>query len=278
MALDQITSQSIADNAISAGDLADGSITAAKLHDTAIADKLGYTPASAATVASQISDLVAGAPTALNTLNELAAALGNDANYAATITTALGTKANTSSLSTVATSGSYNDLSSKPTLGSLAALNSVSASNISDGAVTAAKLGSNAVFLTQFSARTSQHSLGGDSGWVDHLSMDFTVNRTCSCLFIYSSSSSFESGVVQGFARLILDGTMIGYNSAVAKQSTANAAGSGTCIWDKQGVTAGTHTIKVQLRNTAGGSSWITPYWSADGQTANTLGVVYYGG
>lgn len=67
-------------------------------------------------VDTAISNLIDGAPLALNTLNELAAALGDDANYATTITNALALKANTSSLATVATSGSYNDLTNKPTL------------------------------------------------------------------------------------------------------------------------------------------------------------------
>jgi hypothetical protein len=132
------------------------------------------------------------------------------------------------------------------------------------------------VFFTQSAHRTSQQSLVGDSGWQDHLSMDFTVGRTCNAMFLYSSSSSFESGPAQGFARLILDGTMIGFNSCVAKQSTANAAGSGTVFWDRQNISVGSHTIKIQVRNTQGGSTWITPYWSADSQTANTLTALFY--
>ena len=66
-------------------------------------------------------------------------------------------------------------------------------------------------------------------------------------------------------------------NACVAKQSTANSAGSGCVIWDKQYLPAGTHTVTVQIRNTISGSTWVTPYWSADGQTANTLSVMYYG-
>jgi hypothetical protein len=65
-------------------------------------------------VNAQIANLVDTAPTTLNTLNELATALGNDPNFATTITTQLGLKANTSSLATVATSGSYNNLTNKP--------------------------------------------------------------------------------------------------------------------------------------------------------------------
>lgn len=72
--------------------------------------------ASKTYVDTAVSNLVNSAPTTLDTLNELATALGDDPNFATTITTALGNKVNTSSLATVATSGSYNDLTNKPTI------------------------------------------------------------------------------------------------------------------------------------------------------------------
>jgi dsDNA-binding SOS-regulon protein len=72
--------------------------------------------ASETYVGTQISNLVDTAPETLNTLNELAAALGDDANFATTTATALGNKANTADLAAVATSGSYTDLSNKPTI------------------------------------------------------------------------------------------------------------------------------------------------------------------
>ena len=72
--------------------------------------------ASEAYVTNAITALKAGAGSALDTLNELATALGNDANFSATMTTQLGLKANSSSLSTVATTGVYADLLSKPVL------------------------------------------------------------------------------------------------------------------------------------------------------------------
>ena len=149
-------------------------------------------------------------------------------------------------------------------------------SKIASDAVSLAKLNYSGLFMTQFSARQTAHSLAGDSGWQDHLSMTFTVGKQCNALFIYSNSSSFESGPVQGFARILLDGTMIGYNSCVAKQSTANAAGSGTVFWDRQNISAGSHTVKVQLRNTQSSSTWVTPYFSIDDQTANSLGALFY--
>ena len=67
-------------------------------------------------VDTKVAGLVDSAPEALNTLNELAAALGDDPNFATTMSTAIGKKANSADLATVATSGSYNDLSNKPTI------------------------------------------------------------------------------------------------------------------------------------------------------------------
>ena len=67
-------------------------------------------------VNTQISNLVDSAPTTLNTLNELATALGNNPNFATSVTTTLGNKANKADLANVATSGSYVDLTNKPTI------------------------------------------------------------------------------------------------------------------------------------------------------------------
>ena len=72
--------------------------------------------ASETYVNNAITALKAGAGSALDTLNELATALGNDANFSATMTTQLALKANSASLSTVATTGVYADLLSKPVL------------------------------------------------------------------------------------------------------------------------------------------------------------------
>ena len=72
--------------------------------------------ASETYVDNAVTGLVDSAPEALNTLNKLATALGNDANFATTISNQIGLKANSADLATVATSGSYNDLSDKPTI------------------------------------------------------------------------------------------------------------------------------------------------------------------
>jgi hypothetical protein len=96
----------------------DGSITFpdATVQTTAYVptDLTGY--ATETYVNTQVSNLVNAAPTTLDTLNELAAALGNDANFATSVSTAIGLKANTADLASVATSGSYDDLTNKPNI------------------------------------------------------------------------------------------------------------------------------------------------------------------
>jgi hypothetical protein len=66
-------------------------------------------------VDNKITQLVNGAPGTLDTLKEIADQLATDESAVGAITTTLAGKANTSSLATVATSGSYNDLTNKPT-------------------------------------------------------------------------------------------------------------------------------------------------------------------
>ena len=70
-------------------------------------------------VNTKVAGIVNSAPETLDTLQELASALGNDPNFATTMATELGKKANTANLATVATSGSYNDLSDTPTIPSV---------------------------------------------------------------------------------------------------------------------------------------------------------------
>ena len=67
-------------------------------------------------VDTAITNLVNSAPATLNTLNELSTALGNDANFATTVSNQIGLKANSADLATVATSGSYTDLTNIPYL------------------------------------------------------------------------------------------------------------------------------------------------------------------
>ena len=153
--------------------------------------------------------------------------------------------------------------------------NSILTADIADANITSTKLSSTGRLSFISVGRTAQHSLAGDSGWVDHLSTSITCGVACRIWMFFGASYSYESGAVQGFGRFVVDGTAIGYNWCMGKQSTANAAGSGSGCWYAD-VTAGAHTILVQIRNSQGASTWISPYYSVDGNTANTLGVLYY--
>ena len=90
--------------------------TDASVTSSSIASALGYTPTSPSYVSTAIAGVVGAAPAALDTLKEIADQLANDESAVAALTTVVSSKASTSSLATVATSGSYNDLTSKPTL------------------------------------------------------------------------------------------------------------------------------------------------------------------
>jgi hypothetical protein len=73
-------------------------------------------------VDAKVADLVSSAPAALDTLNELAQAINDDPSFAATVASNIGAIASRVttlegvSFATVATSGSYTDLTNKPTL------------------------------------------------------------------------------------------------------------------------------------------------------------------
>ena len=74
-------------------------------------------------VDTKITQLVNGAPGTLDTLKEIADQLATDESAVAAITTTLAGKANTSSLATVATSGSYTDLTNKPNISGVTSYN-----------------------------------------------------------------------------------------------------------------------------------------------------------
>jgi hypothetical protein len=155
------------------------------------------------------------------------------------------------------------------------ALTQIQTGLISAGSITADLLSNTGKIAVAVAARTSPQSLSGDSGWVDHVSVTFTTSVACRILIIFCESCTFESGAVEGFGRFLFDGTKIGYNFCLGKQSTANSGAAGSATWAHD-VSAGTHTVKVQVRNSIGGTTWQTPYWSVEGEVANTLSVTYY--
>ena len=161
--------------------------------------------ATQSTIVAAITD---SAPGTLDTLNELAAALGDDANFSTTITNSIATKADTSSLSTVATSGLYNDLTSRPTI-------SVSGSDLTYDGTTLDLSGLGATGPTGATGPAGADGQTISSGAVSGSTLTLTMN---------DSSTITVSGSVQG---------------ATGAQGTAGTNGTnGTNGTDGIGVTA----------------------------------------
>lgn len=111
-------------------------------------------------------------------------------------------------------------------------------------------------------ATIANRSLGGDSGWVSHMSGSFAPSKISNVLVTATFSMTYESGPVQGICRLLIDGTDYG-GFCMSKQSTANSGASASGTWHFSAVTAGSHTYDLQVRNSQGGSTMILNYWDA---------------
>lgn len=79
-----------------------------------VANTLTTSYATISYVDDALANIVGLAPETLDTLSELATAINNDPEYFTSVSSSLAEKANVSDLSTVATTGSYNDLLDKP--------------------------------------------------------------------------------------------------------------------------------------------------------------------
>ena len=151
-------------------------------------------------VDNSISGLVDNAPDALNTLNELSAALNDDSNFASTVTTALGAKANSADLATVATSGSYDDLTDKPSIPT----NTSELTNDS-GFVTlndfdipskTSDLTNDSGFITSDDVPTSTSDLTNDSGFITSSDVPTSTSDLINdSNFVDTSNSAVSSGI-----------------------------------------------------------------------------------
>jgi hypothetical protein len=171
-------------------------------------------------VAAAVTDLVGTAGTALNTLGELSDALNDDANYAATITTALGTKANTSSLATVATSGSYDDLTNKPTIPTVSATAVSDQNNTSTGyfkipvGTTAQRPASPSSGMIRFNSSRNTFEYYNSPNWLD-VSTDLSAFTDITSLSMpHSSANTTEAGGTTAIST---------YGSAAVSQDSTSA-------------------------------------------------------
>ena len=150
-------------------------------------------------VNNKVAGIVDSSPEALNTLNELAAALGDNPNFSTDVlnligqkasqadldnlsgdvenlTTEVGKKANTSSLHKVATSGSYNDLSYKPTIPTVNNATLTIQKNGSNVATFTANSSSNATANITVPTKTSE--LTNDSNYATTTQLATKLDKT----------------------------------------------------------------------------------------------------
>lgn len=173
------------------------------------------------------ASIVGSAPETLNALNELASALGNDPNFATTVSnqigqkasqadldnlsgdvelleTEVGKKANTSSLHKVATSGSYNDLTNKPTIPAAvtvdSALSSTSTNPVQNKVVNSALAGKMSIdtnngSYTNTKTYISHHPENGNGNIIPFIYNDIAhlLSRGGACSIYTTSATSYTS-------------------------------------------------------------------------------------
>lgn len=156
--------------------------------------------------------------------------------------------------------------------------NAITSAKIADGAVASGDLASTldlsskTLTLPSSSVReysmvevgtTTNRTLNGDSGWVDHLSATFTTNQSCTVFCHGQLAHGFEEGPVVMHGRFVLDDSSTTTELQVFKQGFANnfSFGAHNCHGFFTSVSAGSHTIKFQVRNYTGGTYGIMNYF-----------------
>jgi hypothetical protein len=107
---------------------------------------------------------------------------------------------------------------------------------------------------------TTNRTLSGDSGWVDHLSVTFTTSTTTSVRAMAIFGPSYESGACVGMARFDLDGSQTEPVLVAIQFNSNKATGPHGTTAGFNNVSAGSHTLKLQTRNQGGGTTWILNY------------------
>ncbi len=98
---------------------------------------------------------------------------------------------------------------------------------------------------------TTNRSLVGDSGWVTHLTVTFTANQACTVFCHAGFAHGFEEGAVYTHGRFRLDSSATTSELQVFKVgfNVNFSFGSHSLHGFFTGVSAGSHTIDLQVRN-----------------------------
>ena len=141
--------------------------------------------------------------------------------------------------------------------------------NRSISAVTALPTGLVKEYNQITDSTTTDRTLVGDSGWVDHLSVTFTSTQTCTLLCFANFAHGREDGPVNVGARFILDNSTTTPEIQIFKVgfSSSFSFGAHSAHGMFSNISAGSHTIKLQVRNSSSGSTAVMNYWGQPGGT-----------
>ena len=151
--------------------------------------------------------------------------------------------------------------------------------DIASGA-TIANSGTATGFGTEYSiehiSTTTNRTLTGDSGWVDHLEVTFTTTQTSTLQCFGQFSHGYESGTVYTSGRFELDGTSYTESLQIFKvgHSSNHSFGAHNMIGFFPNVSAGSHTIKLQVRNSSSGTTAIMNYFD-DAANGDHIWILY---
>ena len=123
---------------------------------------------------------------------------------------------------------------------------------------------------------STNRTIDGVSSFVDHLTVTFTTTKVQTIQCLGQFSHGYENGQVMLAGRFDLDGSSQSTELQVFKQGVSSnmSFGSHNIIGFFTNVSAGSHTIKLQLKNSVSGTTAITNYFD-DANNGDNIFVLY---
>jgi len=123
---------------------------------------------------------------------------------------------------------------------------------------------------------SSNRTITGVSSWTDHLSVTFTTTKVQTLQCIAQFSHGYENGQVMLAGRFDLDGSSQSTELQVFKQGVSSnmSFGSHNLHGFFTNVSAGSHTIKIQVRNSVSGTTAIMNYFD-DANNGDNVFVIF---
>ena len=123
---------------------------------------------------------------------------------------------------------------------------------------------------------TTNRTVNGASSWIDHLSVTFTNTKVTTLQCFGQFAHGHETGACMMQGRFDLDGSSQSEALQIFKQGfQANMSfGSHNLIGFFHGVSAGSHTVKLQVKNAQSGTSGILNYFD-DANNGDHIWVLY---